>query len=451
MTPAISASKSQQTAQLLEDIQQNLLKFGRHTDTCKWETFWFSNEFPEERWEKRIQLAESFAQLPKQKSLSEYRISILTGEGGLSQALPELADSSDMTLQLDCNPLILQFHKCFLAECRKAEKYTDSHKVLNRAIEQLRALHPNLSDTQIGMIRYQFGCYKTGMKRHLFSSAERFADFKRCQDHPVQQICLNYFVKEDVATLSQILKRNNAVVIFINISNVCDYPMEFYPLNTLRNEVAGVTPSQHLHQLPFSKDAICAYSQLFGNNLFTATCPVDKMEKHLYATAINQRDRELKSLSKKYHDPLYSKLYDAEEPNSDELQAPTKIFQFFAERPHLKESEWILPLTAAHLSHEEIRELRSHQEEIKALCLYRLSNLSHQDTQSAIPLLCQILDQVVAHSSTTTHSAATSGPSAVMGRDITNVDAATNDPSLATPSNDHSGFGLSSFSRLSIN
>ena len=168
------------------------------------------------------------------------------------------------------------------------------------------------------------------------------------------------------------------------------------------------------------------------------------MEKHLYATAINQRDRELKRLSKKYQDPLYSKLYDAEEPDSDELQAPTKIFQFFAERPHLKESEWILPLTAAHLSHEEIQELRSHQEKIKALCLYRLSNLSHQDTQSATPLLCQILDQVVTHSSIT-HSAATSGPSAVMERDITNADAA-NDPSLAAPSNDHSGF--SSFSRV---
>ena len=412
MTPAISASKSQQTAQLLYDIQQNLPKFGRYTvDMCLWRNHWFSNEFKEQPSEWGLQLAESFAKLPKRKSLSEYRIAILTGEGGLSQAFPELADSSDMTLQLDCNPLTLQFQKCFLAQCRQAEKYTDKQKVLERAIEQLRAVHPDLSDCQYGEIRDQFQRYTTGMKRHLFSSAERFAEFKRCQDYPVQQICLNYFVKEDLVTLSQILKRNNAVVSFINMSNTCEYPEDFYQLNTFRNEVDGVTPSQHLHQLPFSKDAICAFSRLFGINFITVTCPVDKMEKHLYLAAIDQRDRVLKKLSQKYHDPLYSKLYDAKDPKSNELRAPTKIFQFFAEHPRLEESEWILRLTAAHLSQKETEELRSHGEKIKALCLQRLS---HQGDESATPLLCRILDQVVAHS-LTTYSAATSEPSTAMG------------------------------------
>ena len=195
------------------------------------------------------------------------------------------------------------------------------------------------------------------------------------------------------------------------MSNACEYPEDFYQLNAFRDEIDGVTPSQHLHQLPFSKDAICAFSRLFGINFITVTCPVDKMEKHLYLAAIDQRDRVLKRLSQKYHDPLFSKLYDAKDPKSNELQAPTKIFQFFAEHPRLEESEWILRLTAAHLSQKEFEELRSHGEKIKALCLHRLS---HQGDESATPLLCRILDQVVAHSSIT-YSAATSEPPAAMG------------------------------------
>ena len=411
MTPAISASKAQQTRQLEDDIQQNLPKFGHHcVDLRLSGSYWLSNEFPEASGEERVQLAKSFAQLPKQKSLSEYRIAILTGEGGLLQAFSELANSCDMTVQIDCDFLTLQFQRFLLAECRKAEKYTDKHKVLDRTIEQLRAVHPDLSDGQIEDIREQFERYTTGMKRNLFSSPERFAEFKRCQDHPVRQICMNYFDKKDIELLSRILERNNAVIAFLNISNVCDYPALFYLANPFRDELAGVTPSRYLRQLPFSKDAICAYSQLFDANLFTATCPVDKMEEHLYATSINRRDRVLRRLSQDHSDPLLQNIYAAKEPGSNELQAPTKIFQFFAEHPELKESGWILRLTAAHLSHEETQELRSYRDEIKALCLYQIS---HQDDQSATPLLCRILDLAVANSSTT-HSAA-SRLSAAMG------------------------------------
>ena len=169
MTPAISASKAQQTRQLEDDIQQNLPKFGHHcVDLRLSDSYWLSNEYPEAGGEEKVQLANSFALLPKQKSLSEYRIAALTGEGGLLQAFSELANSCDMTVQIDCDFLTLQFQRFLLAECRRAEKYTDKHKVLDRAIEQLQAVHPNLSDGQIEDIREQFECYTTGMKRNLF-------------------------------------------------------------------------------------------------------------------------------------------------------------------------------------------------------------------------------------------------------------------------------------------
>ena len=396
MTPAISASKSQRTAKLQHDIQQNMPKFEQYSVALQLnERFWFSNEFEEGPFQEMLQLANSYAQLPARKSLSEYRVAIVTGEGGLLQGWTELADSCDMTLQVDCDSLVLQFQACLIAECRKAEKYTDKQKVLELAIQQLRSINPEITEWQIKEIREQFHAYTIGMKNNLFSSPERFEQFKQRQDHPVRQICLNYFSLAAMQLLAEILINNDAFVYFFNISNVCDYPKNFYDANAFNDEVTGVDPAQHLQQLPFSKEAICAFCQLFGVNFFTATCQIDKMAERLYARAINRRDRKLKKLSEEFLDPFFIDLYAGRETDSLELQPATKIFQFFAEHPQLEDSEWILRLTAARLNFAEIEELRNRQEKMKTLCL---KSLSHQQGEQSTtpPLLCRILDKITA-------------------------------------------------------
>ena len=138
------------------------------------------------------------------------------------------------------------------------------------------------------------------MKGNLFSSAERFAEFKRCQDHPIQQLCQNYFSEEAMNALAQVLKNHCASVGFFNISNVCQYIMNFYQVNPFKDEeTTNLTPDQYLHKLPFADNAICAYNQLFAptSQTFTAITTIPKLADALYDIAIRPRNQLLKELT----------------------------------------------------------------------------------------------------------------------------------------------------------
>lgn len=374
---------------LQQDLKENLSKFQTHTiKVQQTNSCWFSNEYPIISLQKKLNLADSYAHLPTSKPLSDYRIAIITGEGGLYSALPELANF-DLILQIDCDPNPLELSACLLEELKQAESYPDKFEFFNRAFAKFRAKNPNIDGLKVST---DFSRYTQGMKGNLFSSAERFAEFKRCQDHPIQQLCLNYFSEEAMNALAQVLKNHCASVGFFNISNVCQYVMDFYQVNPFKDEeTTNLTPDQYLHKLPFADNAICAYSQLFAptSQTFTATTTIPKMADALFDIAIRPRNKLLKELTlSKGEITLFEQLCDTPKKELATLQLPTRIFQFFAKYTIAAKHEWALRLTAARLTNSEIEELKVHKEAIKSLYLQ-----SHP-TSTEPSLLIKILGKI---------------------------------------------------------
>ena len=383
--------------QLQQDITKNLTKFQEHTVEVQIPyTFWFSNEHSSISASKKLELADSYARLPTSKPLSGYRVAIITGEGGLFQGLPELAACCDLTLQVDCDPKPLQLCDYILNELRSVEKYTGTMQevlIISKALDKLRATNPQVNDKDADDIRNQFCFYRICMKRNLFSSPERFAEFKRCQDHPVLQVCLSYYSKETMTALSQILKNHDASVRFLNISNVCEYPMYFYQTNPYDGTVEDMTPSLYIRGLPFSDDAICAYSQFFGPlnfEAFTATTTIAEIPEVLHRGAISRRDVTLKILTRTKDQMLFDQLCGKLAPEYPTTQLSTRIFQFFAKNPSTEEQDWILRVTAARPTDLEVQDLKAHKEDVKSLCLENQTN----DSQPS--LLLSLLDKMTA-------------------------------------------------------
>lgn len=425
-----TTARVQDLRKLQQDIENNLAKFhqrtvkgfpgfGNVTTYLPEKVYWFSNEYTAPNpLRKAVKLADSFAGLPTSKPLSGYRVAITTGEGGFFVGLPEIAACCDLIVQLDCDPRPLQLSAHLLEEIKKTENYpeslSDQKEVLARAISNFQAANPEINDIDVLAINRFFDHYIAGMKRHIFSSAERFAEFKRWQDHPVQQVCLDYFSKEAMNALAETLKDHNASVRFLNISNVCEYPEEFYkaiPFDDNGTNIS-ITPSQYVQGLPFSDDAICAYSQLFGSRLFTATATIPKMADALYGSAISGRNRDLRALSSKYDRSLYTwfleqAAYEGMPARDRELvdsfidihgtgpshQLPTRIFRLFAKHPVETRYDWILWLTAGRLTSSEVEELKVHKKELKADYLE-----SHpvDSMNSQPPFFSKILDMITA-------------------------------------------------------
>lgn len=419
-TASFGASEREEgLRRLQQSIKSNLSSFQQHTvKSCPTKTWWFSNEYSlPTPVRERVNLADSYARIPTSKPLSGYHVGIITGEGGLFQSVDKLADGCDLTLQLDCDLNPLRLCALLLDECRKTENYpvnrTDKIAILDHAIQRLQAENPKIDADDVGAIHRQFEEYIAGMDRNLFSSAECFAEFKRCQDHPVQQVCLNYFSKEAMTALAQTLKDHDAKVRFFNISNVFEYPEYFYqitPYDAGDDEGnINLTPSRYVQRLPFSDDAICAYSQLYGYCLFTATTTIPEMEDALHRCALSGRNLVLRTLAKHYDDQqLYTRLLQASAEDGAFPAAlqrieeriifygigpshhlPTRIFQFFAEYPIGTEHGWILRLTAARLTSSEVEELKVHKQDIKTLYVQ-----SHPPAISQPPLFIKILDKI---------------------------------------------------------
>ena len=397
---AQSSARMEGLKQLQQDITNNLAKFQERTVEAQIpQTFWFSNEFPGGISEQ-LKLADSYARLPTSKPLSGYRVAIITGEGGLFQGLPEVAACCDLTLQVDCDPKPLQLSAFMLEELKNTEQYTElrtgairQHKLFNTAIARLRTENPQVNDKDVYDLRAEHFCYTMNMKGYLFSSPERFAEFKRCQDHPVLQVRLSHFSKETMTALSQILKKHDASVRFLNITNVCEYPMYFYQANPYDGRVDDMTPSLYIRELPFSDDAICAYSQLFSSTYlepFTATTTIAEMPEVLHRGAINRRDVRLTILTSTKDQMLFDQLCGKLAPEYLTTQLSTRIFQFFAKNPTTEGQDWILRVTAARLTDLEVQDLKAHKEEIKSLCLQNQTN----DSQSS--LLLSLLDKITA-------------------------------------------------------
>ena len=391
MTPVLSSKQPQKTAQLQQDFEKNLAQFREHTVQARLDiTFWLSNEYPLGAEYQNVRLFDSFAHIPSPKPLSEYRVAILTGEGGLFRGFHKLAANSDMTLQIDCDPRPLALSACLLAELRSLDTFTNKNQVLNNALKRLQASNPEITARQIKTIRYKFEEYTAHMPNNLFTDQNAFIDFKHFQDHPVVQVCLSYFSEEAMSALAQTLRDNGAVVHFFNSSNVCEYPSYFYWNNPYSGEIRCI-PSQYMQKLPFSNDAICAYSQLIGSPHFTATCPAADMEERLYSLAIKRRNRALKLLAEHFQHPLKEYL-EAMERGQIKPPLTTKIFLFLAEHVTHRMSDWILRLTAARLSASEVQDLKDNRQLIKTTFVEDQAQLSARHTQPA--LLIDILDKL---------------------------------------------------------
>lgn len=400
-TVSSGIDRAQGIQQIQRDIAKNLARFKGHTVKVKLrDTYWFSNEYSNSPAMGGLKLANSYARIPISKPLSGYLIAIITGEGGLFQGLPELADSCDLTLQIDCDPNPLQLCALLLEEIRNTEDYPCDYmarrKIIDQAIGKFQAANPEIGGSVARAIFRQFDGYITGMERNVFSSPERFAQFKRCQNHPVQQVCLNYFSKQAMTTLAETLRAHGATVRFINMSNVCEYPMDFYQVNPYcdGDSIAGITPSMYVQQLPFSDDAICASSQLFGFQYFTATATIPEMANALYACAINRRKEVLSNLALANRNAAFFWLLGGTRiAKLTDLQLSTMIFQFFAENSMAQEHDWILRLTAARLTSREVQELKDRTEAIKSLYLQ-----SHPTSTQQPSLLIKILDRIAEES-----------------------------------------------------
>ena len=373
LASAIASSSTIDRAQGIKQLQlalkENLAQFLHYTVGVRLcSTYWFSNEYKERENEQALKLADSYAHLRTLKPLSDYSIAIITGEGGLFQGLPELAACCDLILQVDCDPNILEFSALLLEECKKAEHYTDKDQVVEQAVAKFQKANPKIEAKHTSDILKEFQKYTTHMERNLFSSAERFAEFKRCLDHPVQQVCLNYFSKEAITTLSETLRNHGAKVRFLNISNVTEYPENFYKMTPYDGTIADKTPGQHVRELPFSDDAICAYSMLYGFELFTATATIAQMPDALHSCALNRRDWDLRKLSQIKRDTLlFQQLCGTLGAVDPTYQLTTRIFLFFAKYPILAGHDWILRLTAARLTTTEVQELQAQKQAIKSI------------------------------------------------------------------------------------
>ena len=394
-----TAERARVLQQLRQDIVKNLAPFQHQTETSRLvATYWFTNEFSISSKDPNVRLVDSYNRIPPRKTLSEYRTAVITGEGGILQGLPELAAHSDMTIQVDCDPMPLLLTAYFLEELRGLETYIDKHQLLDRVLKRFQQENPQITPRQIHKIRDKFERYAANMSRCVFSTPERFAEFKRCQNHPVQQVCLSYYSKEAMSELSKTLRQYGAVVHFFNPSNVCEYPMQFYQANPYQGEVADIDPSLYMRMLPFSDDAVCAYSQLFGSEFFTRTCSHIEMGEHLYATAMNRLDRELRQMAKKYNQvPIDKRAVKVWEDNDRTLQRSTKLFLATAQHPDQPHCEWMLRLTAARLSPTAIQELKEYQQVIKAIAF---DNQDKAASSTNPPLVLRILDQIIADSST---------------------------------------------------
>ena len=391
MTPVFSSKQPQITAQLQRDFKKNLAQFREHAVQAHLDiTYWLSNEYPLGAQYQNVRLFDSFAHIPSPKPLSQYRVAILTGEGGLFRGFHKLAANSDMTLQIDCDPRPLALSACLLAELRSLDTFTNKNQVLNNALERLQASNLEITAQQIKTIRDKFEEYTAHMRNNLFTDQSAFIDFKHFQDHPVVQVCLSYFSEEAMSALAQTLRDNGAVVHFFNSSNVCEYPSYFYRNNPYSGEIRSI-PSQYMQRLPFSNDAICAYSQLIGPPHFTATCPAADMEEHLYALAIKRRNQDLKLLAKHFQHPLREYL-EAMERGQIESLPTTKIFLFFAEHATHRMGDWILRLTAARLHASEVQDLKDNRQLIKTTFAKDQAQLSARHAQPA--LLIEILDKL---------------------------------------------------------
>ncbi|WP_257284285.1 hypothetical protein [Endozoicomonas sp. SESOKO1] len=421
--------RAQGLRKLQQGIENNLVKFRQHSvrsypargDGMTYfpEIKWFSNDrHASTPMSEKVRLGDSFARLPTSKPLSGYKVAIIIGEGGFFQGLRELDASCDLTLQIDHDPKPLQLSAYLLEECRKETKYPENYSdkiaLLNRAITRFKEANQEVNEKDVSNIVRQFNNYITGMERNIFSSAERFAEFKRCQDHPVQQACLDIFSEEDMTALAETLKDHNASVRFLNISNACEYPEEFYKTIPYDENGANInfTPSRYIQRLPFSDDAICAYSQRFGGRLFTATATIQEMADALYGGAISGRNRALRALAFKYDLQLYTWFlknavgsqgasfrdlqlvseYVSTFGTGPSLQLPTRIFRFFANHPIDTEYDWILWLTAARLTSGEVEELKAHKDTLTSD--YFENHPTSMSTQP--PLFIKILDRITA-------------------------------------------------------
>ena len=247
--------------------------------------FWFTNEYPKAFGSDQVSLAGTIAKIGETCLVNERRVSIITGESGLLSCIPELSRVSKLIIQVDCDPVLLIFIGELIKNLSNSasintEKY---YEIIKTSLESLKE-RGCATDVNESIILKSAERYKEAMgELHCFSSQKRLEEFKAAlSECHIQAIEANYFSKEDMDSLFEILVEEGLEVSYFNLSNVCERFSKFYLMNPFDGSVQGIETTAHIRAIPLAEDAVCAYSSLLSYHRHTDTCEKSILFDRLY-------------------------------------------------------------------------------------------------------------------------------------------------------------------------
>ncbi|WP_252178745.1 hypothetical protein [Endozoicomonas sp. 4G] len=319
-------------------------------------TFWFTNEYPEGMRGCELSLAKTITKLRESSfPVKERRVSIITGESGLLSSIPELSCISELIIQVDSNPLLLNFTAELLKQLSNVTSFNPKkyHQIILSSLECLkRKGFP--SDAYVSEVMDYAKAYKKAMRDlHCFSSQRRFEAFKSALNKCyIQAIEANYFSKKDMVSLFEILAEEGFEVSYFNISNVCEYLFDFYDMNPYDGLVKDMESTAHIRAMPLAEDAVCAYSSLLSTHDHTGTCTKD-----LFFDRLHQINKSMVLR-------MIEKLSATDKPDIDSITSACVALAKI-DRTDVKSSMSFLRLLLAHITDEESTALLSKVAEIE--------------------------------------------------------------------------------------
>ncbi|WP_281649097.1 hypothetical protein [Parendozoicomonas sp. Alg238-R29] len=247
--------------------------------------FCFTNEYPRAFNSNQVSLAKTIAKISETCLVNERKVSIITGESGLLSCIPELSLVSKLIIQVDCDPVLLTY----IGELIKKISDTSSistrkyHEIIKTSLESLKRRGCATDVDEPGLLK-SADEYKEAMgELHCFSSQRRLEEFQSAlRECHIQAIEANYFSKEDMSSLFEILVEEGFEVSYFNISNVCEYFHRFYVMNPFNGLVQGMESTAYIRRIPLTIGAVCAYSSLLSGHDHTDTCTKNILFERLY-------------------------------------------------------------------------------------------------------------------------------------------------------------------------
>ncbi|WP_422474774.1 hypothetical protein [Endozoicomonas sp. ALB032] len=143
-------------------------------------TFWFTNEYPGGIRGSELSLVSTITGLRELCPISARRVSIVTGESGLLSCIPELSSISELIIQVDIDPVLLNFTGELLKNLSNLtsvnlKKY---YEVVHLSLDFLKRKGIPIEIYESKVLK-SAEMYKEAMgELHCFSSQRRFDEFK---------------------------------------------------------------------------------------------------------------------------------------------------------------------------------------------------------------------------------------------------------------------------------